>query len=328
MRQMQKSLAQFAKTAVGLWLVGSVVAILYANQQHIPTHVWAALLPAILLEVTMYAATGFSAIREWVSRLKGKLPAVMALSAIVPYTIYSVMLGSFQLESLGTLILLAVIVGAWYLVAPKHVIFDLLFLTFMAGIFLSKVFPAIYANPAGKPPLDFLGRMMWIRLGIFAVTSVRGMEGVGFGFVPRAQDWWIGARYFLFTAVLVLPVAMFIGFTRPKNVEFSGKTGILFLATFVGMLWVVSLGEEFFFRGLLQQWMQKITGSALLGIAITSAIFGAVHLPMRGFPNYKYAFIAGLLGVFCGLAYARSGSIRASMVTHALAATTLRVFFS
>ncbi|MBS1831024.1 MAG: CPBP family intramembrane metalloprotease [Acidobacteria bacterium] len=325
---MKNTMAPFWIAALALWVIGSVGAISYAQQQNIPQAVWMAVLPALLLEATMYIGTGFAGVRERVARLRGWLPAAMAASAVVPYLIFSVPVGSFRMEWMGTLIVLSIVVGLWYRLAPKGLLFDLLFLGLVAGIFLSRLFPTIYENPAGKPSLDIVGRLMWIRLGIYAVLLVRGAERVDFGFVPQARHWWIGAKYFLLSIPLVGIVAWSIGFVRMRDVSsFSGKTALVAVGTFIGMLWVTALAEEFFFRGLLQQWMQKLTGSLVWGIAITSCLFGAAHLPMRGFPNIKFALVATIAGVFYGLAYARSGSIRASMVTHALVNTAWRVFF-
>jgi membrane protease YdiL (CAAX protease family) len=53
-----------------------------------------------------------------------------------------------------------------------------------------------------------------------------------------------------------------------------------------------------------------------------------VHLPYGGFPNWRFALLASVAGVFYGLAFRQASSIRASMVTHALTITTVRVFFS
>jgi membrane protease YdiL (CAAX protease family) len=62
--------------------------------------------------------------------------------------------------------------------------------------------------------------------------------------------------------------------------------------------------------------------------AIAASIaFGAVHLWFRAFPNWRFALLAAVAGVFYGLAFRRARSIRASMVTHALVVTTWRVFF-
>jgi len=99
------------------------------------------------------------------------------------------------------------------------------------------------------------------------------------------------------------------------------------IATFFGVLWVVALSEEFFFRGLLQQWTSKWMSSETAGLIVTSLLFGAVHLWFRPFPNWRLAVLAAIAGVFYGLAFQRARSIRASMVTHALVVTTWRVFF-
>jgi predicted Abi (CAAX) family protease len=61
----------------------------------------------------------------------------------------------------------------------------------------------------------------------------------------------------------------------------------------------------------------------------TSVIFGLAHLNFgHVFPNWKMVIIAGIHGIFCGHAYAQAGSVRASMVTHALVVTTWKVFLS
>ena len=88
--------------------------------------------------------------------------------------------------------------------------------------------------------------------------------------------------------------------------EFRPLAGI---GMFFGSLWFVALSEEFFFRGLLQRW---------IGLPAASALFGLAHLGFREFPNWRHVAITVVLGVFCGLAYRRAGSIRAAMVTHSL----------
>ena len=100
------------------------------------------------------------------------------------------------------------------------------------------------------------------------------------------------------------------------------------MATFFGTLWVLALGEEFFFRGLLQQWLAEWLHSEWAALLIASACFGSVHLWYGSFPNWRFAVLAGVAGIFYGLAFRRARSIRASMVTHALTVTTWRIFFS
>jgi membrane protease YdiL (CAAX protease family) len=100
------------------------------------------------------------------------------------------------------------------------------------------------------------------------------------------------------------------------------------LGEFAGILWVVALSEEFLFRGLLQQWFEQWTGSSAAALILASILFGGAHLGFHGlFPNWRFALVAALFGLCCGLAWRESRSIQAGMVTHALGATLYRVFF-
>jgi membrane protease YdiL (CAAX protease family) len=91
---------------------------------------------------------------------------------------------------------------------------------------------------------------------------------------------------------------------------------------------VVALSEEFFFRGLLQQWMERWTDSAMAALVVASLLFGSAHLGFHGaFPNWRFAIVVAILGFFCGLAWKNSRSVQSSMVTHALTVTLWRIFF-
>jgi membrane protease YdiL (CAAX protease family) len=163
---------------------------------------------------------------------------------------------------------------------------------------------------------------MWIRTGLFAILSVRRVKGVGFGFWPQKREWMIGAACF----VAFLPVAWLIGswlnFTHFHAAE-DGWWTIVPL-TFFGALWVLALGEELFFRGLLQQWLVGWMRNEWAGLVAASVIFGAAHL----WKDWRLAVLAGIAGLFYGYAFRQGRGIRASMVTHALTVTTWKTFFS
>jgi membrane protease YdiL (CAAX protease family) len=170
---------------------------------------------------------------------------------------------------------------------------------------------------------------MWFRTGIFAILSVRRMKNVGFGFWPAGREWRIGALYFVGLAPVAAAAGWALHFARP-HLRYPGweRTTLIGLATFFGILWVVALGEEFFFRGLLQQWIAGWLHSEWGGLLLAALLFGTVHLWYRAFPNWRFAALAGVAGVFYGMAYRQARSIRASMVTHALTVTAWRLFFS
>ena len=93
-------------------------------------------------------------------------------------------------------------------------------------------------------------------------------------------------------------------------------------------IWVVALAEEFLFRGLLQQRLSLWLRSSPAGCIMASIAFGLVHLPFGRFPNWRFALLAGIAGLFYGRAYAKSGGIRAAMVAHALMNTCAQMLFT
>ena len=312
------------------WLACATAGYVYALQRGIPSSVVLAALPAFLLEATLFLTLG---IESWRKKLE-KLPplgvaALLVLAAIAPYCAASLALGSFRWQALAAIALLSGLVSFWYVVLPQKPATDLLLLVLLAGVVLTKAFGSLYVRPDPKLPLEVLGQAMWIRTGAFALLSVRRVEGVGFGFWPSPREWKIGAVFFLLMLPVVAVLAWWIGYGKFHPPETSWiRTPVNVVLYFFGGLWVLSLGEEFFFRGLLQQWMTGWLHNKWGGLIVTSLIFGAVHLPYRGFPNWRFALLAAVAGVFYGLAFRQASSIRASMVTHALTFTTLRVFFS
>ena len=159
----------------------------------------------------------------------------------------------------------------------------------MAAVVLAKVFATLYVRPDPRLPLEALGQAMWIRTGAFALLSVRRVQGVGFGFWPSLREWKIGALFFLVMLPVVAALAWWIGFGKfhPPTTSWI-RTPVIVVFNFFGAMWVLSLGEEFFFRGLLQQWMTGWLRSEWAGLIVTSLIFGAVHLPYRIVPQLAF----------------------------------------
>lgn len=313
-----------------LWLACTIAAFIYSSQQNIPWRLAAAALPAFLLEASFYYALGQE---RWRARLE-KLPSaavasVLTLAAAATYTVASIPFHSFRWQSLALIAGLAAVASFWYVVLPRKAGTDILFLVIMTVVFVSNVAPSQYVNPHPKLRLDVLGKVMWIRTGAFAMLSVRKVKGVGFGFWPSRGEWLIGLGYFVALVPLAGAVAWWIGFTRP-HLPPPGwdKATVLALGTFFGTLWVLAVSEEFFFRGLLQQWIGDWLRNQWLGLLVTSVLFGAAHLWLHAFPNWRMAILAGILGVLCGLAFRQARTIRASMVTHALAVTAMKLFYS
>jgi membrane protease YdiL (CAAX protease family) len=312
------------------WLACSTVGYVYALQRGIPIHVVLAALPAFLLEATLFLTLGVESWRKRLDKLpRAGVAALLILGAIAPYCAASLAFGSFRWQSLAAIALLSGLVSFWYVVLPQKPAVDLLLLALMAAVVLTKIFSMLYVRPDPRLPLEALGQAMWIRTGAFALLSVRRVQGVGFGFWPSLREWKIGALFFALMLPVVAGLAWWIGYGKFHPPEATWiRTPVIVVLYFFGGLWVLALGEEFFFRGLLQQWISGWLHNEWAGLIATSLLFGAVHLPYGAFPNWRFALLASVAGVFYGLAFRQASSIRASMVTHALTFTTLRVFFS
>jgi uncharacterized protein len=313
-----------------LWAAGAVAALFYAQDRDIPWATALAVLPAFLLEVSLYFTMGVERLRLRLEKLPPTVVAIaLVVAAVAPYALASLALNTFSWHSLGVITGLVVVAAFWYVVFPHQAAVDILFLIFMAAVWLSRAIPPLYGSPLAVLPLGFLGQLMWFRTGIFAILSVRRMKNVGFGFWPAAREWKIGALYFAGLAPVAAAAGWALRFARP-HLRYSSweRTTLIGLVTFFGILWVVALGEEFFFRGLLQQWITGWLRSDWAGLLLAALLFGSVHLWYRAFPNWRFAALAGVAGVFYGMAYRQARSIRASMVTHALTVTAWRLFFS
>lgn len=295
--------------------------IVYSKQRAIPEAVAVSVIAAFLIEFIFYLVPGFSSARAAIRRLANRawIAPLLAVSALLPYLIYAIPTQQFHLPLFFGLLCIALAASFWFVVFPASLPADLGFIALLAFIMLSKVLKKIYLPPYDHVYIDVLGHLMLIRLGASVMLLMRRFRGVGFGFIPTAQECLVGLRYFLFFLPIGVPLGWALGI-----VTFHGTPGPEWqaLGIFFGILWVVALSEEFVFRGILLQWMSRVTGNRWAGLAIASVIFGLCHLWFRGFPNWRMAVFATVAGAFWGEAYRAGKGIRASMVAHALVVTT------
>lgn len=317
-------------TLAAVWTLGAIGAFVYSHQQNIAAPILAAVLPAFLLEAGLYLAPGFPAVRRAFDAVGPKplRAALLILGALAPYLLESALTGSFRPNQFLLLLALTALVSVWYTVLAPASLPDLLFLALMAAVFLSKSFAEIYIRPTPHLQIEILGRLMWIRLGIMALLSLRGLPGVGFGFLPTRREWQVGATQFLVFLPLGAALAYAVQFAHLRpTLPVWWKLALQIPATFLGFLWVVALSEELFFRGFLQPMLSRLLRNPTAGLVLTSAVFGGVHLGYRSFPNWRFALVAAAAGIFYGVSFERTQSVRASMVTHALVVTAWKSFF-
>jgi hypothetical protein len=294
--------------------------LLYARSKGIPA--WAAVpvLTAFLVEYPFYLLPAFAELRE---RFASGLPWFLVMSFVAPYILYASNTGQFRWRSLAQLAALATALSLWYKILPAAPFADAAFLALVAAVVLRGYFDPIYTSPFHGLHLEILGHVALTRVCAMVMLVERRVPGVDYGFIPSLAQWKIGVRHFAYFLIAGIPLAW-----ATRLVGLGPDMPLWKIAaTFVGVLWVVALSEEFFFRGLLQQWMVKWTGRPAAALAGASILFGAAHLGFRGFPNWRFALAAAVAGWFYGRAYQQGRSIRASMVTHALVVTVWRAWF-
>jgi membrane protease YdiL (CAAX protease family) len=319
---MAKTPGGFRATLLIGWVALGAAGLLYARAKGIPD--WAALpaLAAFLVEYPFYLATGFPAMREKLGGIR--LPLFALAGALLPYLAAASGAIPFQWMSVVRLAAMALAIALWYLVLPPRPVLDLAFLALVASVLLGRYLDPIYPRPFPKVDLVLLGHLALLQTAVVALIVARKVPETGYGFLPARREWRIGVEHFLLFAAVGVPLALAL-----KVVRFAGPRQLWVApVTFLGVLWVVALSEEFFFRGVLQRWLEAWTASRLGALALASLLFGAVHLWFRGFPNWRMALVASVLGLACGMARNRAGSIRAGMVTHALVVAAWRWLFA
>ncbi|HEY7390813.1 MAG TPA: CPBP family intramembrane glutamic endopeptidase [Bryobacteraceae bacterium] len=323
---MKKSLgsslpADFRAALLVGWLVLTAAGLLYAQFKHIPNRAALSALAGFLVEYPFYLLPAFSDVRK---RLAGpQFPAALAVSMLLPYLACYAPYGHVAPIALLKLAALALVLGFCYRVLPANLATDLAFLVLLAAFLLSPFFETVYPPVVPGLPLAILGRIALFHAAAWVLIVQRGISETGYGFIPSLREWRIGALHFLYFLPLAACVAIPMKMVRLAHPAPLWKTIGIFLA----FLWVVALFEEFLFRGALLGWLEQRAPRAS-ALILTSVLFGCAHLWFRGFPNWRWALLAAILGWFCGRARNQAGSIRAGVVTHALTVAAWRGFFS
>ena len=96
--------------------------------------------------------------------------------------------------------------------------------------------------------------------------------------------------------------------TLQNILDMKSPKDLLVSVILVGLL--AAIGEELFFRGILQRIMIQIFRSPWIGIVVTAAIFSAIHGQFLGFIPRM------ILGIILGFLYWYSGSLLPAMAGH------------
>ena len=275
-------------TLLGVLLLVGMGGLLYAHFKSIPARIAIPVAAAFAVEGCLYIAVMLEAVRIHLeARFRPPVLAlVMTVSALVPYLIYATAIGVVNFASVAVLAACAAVLSFWFVVFPRARTAEFVFVVIVAAVLVSPLFGRIFGQPWPRLQLAILGQLMWTRLAILAALSIAHMEVKGFGLVPNRREWKVGAIHF----ALFLPVGILLGYLvhfgafRLRPIPWW-QTAALAPALFAGMFLVVALREEFFFRGLLQEWLERALRSGARGLVATSILFGLLAPALRWLPE-------------------------------------------
>lgn len=171
----------------------------------------------------------------------------------------------------------------------------------------------------------------------YTFMVLRNLEGVGFRLIWRKKDIGEGLLNLLAYTLLAIPLGLAMNFIHPHSMaplahgRVEGLGPVLdFIFLFVGIYLTVAIPEEMLFRGILQNLLVRTIQKGprgLYGLLIASVLFGAAHLHHAPVPNWRYAIMATLAGIFYGNVYRTRQRLCASALTHALVDTIWHFWF-
>lgn len=196
---------------------------------------------------------------------------------------------------------------AWDLANPKM-------LTFIRGMILIQ-FLFLFALPSllfsylsDSKPFQYLGfkapssGLYWVGGILLIVVSYPFVEYLGY----VNQKIPVGTETQSWMKSLEEEAARQISFMLRERTPAQLIRNLVFISLFAG------IGEELFFRGVLQRMLIRLTKNPWMGIILTATIFSAFHFQFYGF------FPRLFLGVLLGAIYWFSGSLWVAMFAHFL----------
>lgn len=319
----QLRLSPEAALVTGLAVTAAAVAWFAAAGRPLPV---ALLMICPGVAFTGMLLLGSDRILETGKELVRRRPVGILAVPVVLWSLYVIYAAGMDVASAKGLAIMAIYLSVPFLVFSVWSKAEpLVILWIWLPLELGIVRQILITNTPGADLHYAFAQLLAIDAGIVAFIIWNGTPGVGFRFEVDRTYIRAGLANFLMFAVIAIPLGLAIDFI---HYSFTLKKLYTAIPVFAGIFLFTALPEEFLFRGLIQNWLERATRRRVVSLLIASIIFGASHLnngpPV---PNYRYFLMATIAGIFYGSAWSATGSLMASALTHALVDTVWSVVF-
>lgn len=275
----------------------------------------AVIVAAVLTMLPYFAAAFFPSITARANRLPTPARLLLTVLLCVPYALVACSAHVFQWRWLALYALLPVALAALLhrarLADPNQ---RGNWRDFLVLMVLGLAVDLRWLQPAWPARLSAFNKILLLDAGIYAFLCIRQLNGVGFNLRLRLHDLGIGWREFFFYAPIAILIGLAIGFLHFHAVVPSATHA---LAAFAFSFFLVAVPEELFFRGWLQNLLERRMGRTP-ALILTAVLFGLAHFNKRAAHfNWRYVLLAAIAGIFYGRAWRQGRRVGASAIAHA-----------
>jgi membrane protease YdiL (CAAX protease family) len=315
-------------TAIGLWATAVANAAVYGAWHGFRGRTYAVTLCVLAFFLAiqlLFAAGDFG--ERFARRTGNRFGVPIAIVPFLAYLIYLAGTNNFtwQRTLLAAAYMLTPILisisagtakaGAWQDYAAMLAIFVPLKMHFLNALW-----------PYPGPPISYVATMLLaisVALGTF--LFVRQFDGVGYNIVWGREAAYSVLQNFGLIAVIVIPLGIYLDFIQ-FDIHQAHWKALPWDAISIFLL--TAWPEELLFRGLLQNSLSRTFSNPTMGWLAASVIFGLAHITNNGvFPNWRYAVLAAIAGIFYGRTWRNTNSIFTAAIVHALVDAIWHVAF-
>jgi hypothetical protein len=305
----------YAALMAAFWLAARFFGVERRLAPHFPSAF--ASFALLMLPYWFFGLGGAPGLR---GRLSARWQRVLAPGVlVVPYLVFALPGHAFRIGFAAAFFVLPVSVAALYELAPPAPRFSWQDLAALLAIGLPVEFGWL-RNAWPSPGLGSLAKLLMMDAALYAFLVVRALPDAGFSLRPRWRDLGVGMREWAFFAPFGIGIGVALAFL-PAHARLPQPGA--FVAGWLVAFFFVALPEELFFRGVLQNlleksWERRSPGAGRIwALLAAAAVFGLSHFNKPGPFNGRYVLLATLAGVFYGRAWRDRRRLACAAFTHA-----------